>query len=658
MKTDKKLKITRRDFLDGVALMGGAAALSPLYVFGEHSQDELSGGVYPPTLTGLRGNHPGSYDVAHALARGGQRPTQFEEVDYVYDLVVVGAGISGLTAAYLFRKGFGPEAKILLLDNHDDFGGHAKRNEFNTNGRTLLGVGGSLNLEQAAMGAAARSLLEEIGVDFISLRRSIEPDYMIHDVMSPHGLYLTASVYGTDRAMNGQWNLTWAGAGDFQSAIRSLQLPPSDEQGLINLISGEQDFLPGMSAQEREQFMHSTSYERFLSEHVGLSLEAVQITEPWIKALFGVSVASVSIYEALYSGAPGAAALLPPAPEAPDVDTANGEAEDPEAQDPEAQDPEAQDPEAQDPEAEESGAYRYPLYPDGNASVARLLVRHLIPRVTAGNTEENIVTSTFDYAQLDREGAPVRLRLNSTAVNVRNRDDGLTEASYVVAGKAQTVRAKHCILAGYGGMVPHLCPELPPAQKENLAYGVKVPFICTNVLLRSGASIRKAGVSGYQCPGSFYSLVATAPPVSQGKFQPPTQVDDPLVVWMIHAAAPPATGDQSSRDLYRSGRHQLLSMSFEDIEAATLSQLEGMFGATGFNAETDVEAITANRWAHGYAYEYMELHDPAWPEGEAPHELGRAPIGRISIANSDSEAHAYVQSAIDAAIRAVDEVLA
>jgi spermidine dehydrogenase len=285
-------------------------------------------------------------------------------------------------------------------------------------------------------------------------------------------------------------------------------------------------------------------------------------------------------------------------------------------------------------------------------------VRHLIPAVAAGNTEENIVTSIFDYTQLDREGAPVRLRLNSTAVNVRNRDDGLVDASYVVAGSAQTVRTKHCILAGYGGMVPHLCPELPPAQKESLAYGVKVPFICTNVLLRSGAAVRKAGVSGYQCPGSFYSLVATAPPVSQGNFQPPTKLDDPVVVWMIHAAAPPASGDQSSRDLYRLGRHQLLSMSFEDIEAATLSQLSGMFGATGFNAETDVEGITANRWAHGYAYEYMELHDPAWPEGEAPHELGRAPIGRISIANSDSEAYAYVQSAIDAAIRAVDEVLA
>jgi spermidine dehydrogenase len=642
MNKDKKLKITRRDFLDGVAMMGGVAALSPLHVFGEHTQEELSVGVYPPTLTGLRGNHPGSYDVAHALARGGQRPTEFEEVDNVYDLVVVGAGISGLTAAYLFRKRFGAAAKILLLDNHDDFGGHARRNEFTADGRTLLGVGGSLNLEQAAMGDSARSLLEEIGVDFTSLRQGIEPDYVIYDPMSSHGLYLNASVYGTDRAMNGQWNLTWAGAGDFQSAIRSLQLPPSDEQGLINLISGEQDFLPGMSAQEREQFMHSTSYESFLSEHVGLSPGAVQITEPWIKALFGVSVASVSIYEALYTGAPGAAALLPPTPEASDPDPENAE--------------------TQAPEAENPDADRYPIYPDGNASVARLLVRHLIPAVAAANTEENteenIVTSIFDYTQLDREGAPVRLRLNSTAVNVRNRDDGLVDASYVVAGKAQTVRAKHCILAGYGGMVPHLCPELPPAQKESLAYGVKVPFICTNVLLRSGAAVRKAGVSGYQCPGSFYSLVATAPPVSQGNFQPPTKLDDPVVVWMIHAAAPPASGDQSSRDLYRLGRHQLLSMSFEDIEAATLSQLSGMFGATGFNAETDVEGITANRWAHGYAYEYMELHDPAWPEGEAPHELGRAPIGRISIANSDSEAYAYVQSAIDAAIRAVDEVLA
>jgi spermidine dehydrogenase len=83
-----------------------------------------------------------------------------------------------------------------------------------------------------------------------------------------------------------------------------------------------------------------------------------------------------------------------------------------------------------------------------------------------------------------------------------------------------------------------------------------------------------------------------------------------------------------------------------------------MFGGHGFDAYRDIQAITVNRWSHGYAYEYLDLHDPDWAEGQAPHELARAQFGRISIANSDSEAYAYVQAAIDAAARAVGEQLA
>lgn len=358
-----------------------------------------------------------------------------------------------------------------------------------------------------------------------------------------------------------------------------------------------------------------------------MSGSGIKIVEPWIKALFGVSAKSVSIYEALKAGAPGATSVTPPA-----LDTAEAEEVDPDL-------------------------YRYPIFPDGNASVARLLVSHLIPSAVSGDAAESIVTRVVDYGRLDREGASVRLRLNSTAVNVTNRDDGLVDVAYVVDGKNRVVRCRSSILAGYAGMVPSLCPELPVAQRKNLAYGVKVPFICTNVLLRSGTAVRKQAVSGYQCPGSFYSLVASAPPLSLGGYEAPTGDDDPLVVWMISAPAPEATGGESARDLCRQGRHRLLSMSFDEIESATLSQLTGMFGSSGFDAKRDVEAITVNRWAHGYAYEYMDLHDPKWPRGQAPHELARAPIGRISIANSDTEAHAYVQSAIDAAIRAVNEIL-
>ncbi|MGB0141623.1 MAG: NAD(P)-binding protein [Luminiphilus sp.] len=626
MKRGGKRGISRRDFLDGVALAAGGMALSPLISLANSGQTFSHTG-YPPSLTGMRGNHPGSYEVAHALARYGQRPTDFAPVDGIYDLVVVGGGISGLTAAYLYKKRAGPNAKILILDNHDDFGGHAKRNEFSLDGRTLLGVGGSLNLEQGAMGDAALTLLEEIGVDFAGLRQAIDPEYMISDPLAEHGLYLNANDFGADRSINGPWNLTWAGFGDFSAAIRSLELPAADEAGLIALIGAEKDFLRGVPDEEREQFLHETPYATFLSERVGMSESGIKIAEPWIKALFGVSANSVSIYEALKAGAPGATSVTPAAP-----DTAEAEEVDPDL-------------------------YRYPIFPDGNASVARLLVSHLIPRAVSGDAAESIVTRVVDYGRLDREGASVRLRLNSTAVNVTNREDGLVDVAYVVDGKNRVVRCRSSILAGYAGMVPSLCPELPVEQRQNLAYGVKVPFICTNVLLRSGAAVRKQAVSGYQCPGSFYSLVASAPPLSLGGYEAPTAEDDPLVVWMISAPAPKATGGESARDLCRLGRHSLLSMSFEEIETATLSQLTGMFGSSGFDAKTDVEAITVNRWAHGYAYEYMDLHDPKWPPGEAPHELARAPIGRISIANSDTEAHAYVQSAIDAAIRAVNEIL-
>jgi len=137
----------------------------------------------------------------------------------------------------------------------------------------------------------------------------------------------------------------------------------------------------------------------------------------------------------------------------------------------------------------------------------------------------------------------------------------------------------------------------------------------------------------------------------------PSEANDPVVMWMLHSPTPQVTNAMSARDAYRLGRHKLLSMSFEEIEAATVNQLAGMFGSAGFDAGRDVEAITVNRWAHGYAYEYMDLHDPDWPAGQAPHELGRKPIGRIAIANSDAEAAAYVQTAIRAALRAVSEVL-
>lgn len=158
---------SRRDFLSGVALGTGAAMVSPLEALahmGKLSSEALAGQPYPPSRTGLRGDHTGSFEVAHAVAREGKswdRPLR--QTDNTYDLVVVGGGVSGLAAAKLFRDRAGRSVRILILDNHDDFGGHAKRNELNVDGQTLIGHGGSQTIEgPSSYSPVSAKLLREI----------------------------------------------------------------------------------------------------------------------------------------------------------------------------------------------------------------------------------------------------------------------------------------------------------------------------------------------------------------------------------------------------------------------------------------------------------------------------------------------------------------
>src|SRR5580704_10081184 len=166
-----KRRITRRDFLNGVAVTAGAAMM-PCHLFAADDNDpEKSPAYYPPALTGLRGSHPGSFDVAHSLRDGTfwDTPGTPRDTGETYDLIVVGGGISGLSAAHFYRKSAGANARILILDNHDDFGGHAKRNEFRVGNAFRLGFGGTFSIESPApYSKEASGLIEELGIDVAS----------------------------------------------------------------------------------------------------------------------------------------------------------------------------------------------------------------------------------------------------------------------------------------------------------------------------------------------------------------------------------------------------------------------------------------------------------------------------------------------------------
>ncbi len=584
----------------------------------------------------MRGSHEGSYEVAHALAWSGQKPDNHQLLDEHYDLVVVGGGMSGLAAAWYYRKAE-PTARILILDNHDDFGGHAKRNEFHHNGRMVVSLGGAQNLEGARhYSEAAKTLLRDIGIDdsyLAAMTKATPSNYVLagnlEDVV---GLALPDKNGDGHVTTAAYWTGYAFGAPGYQDAVEQLPIDETEKEILNVLFSGEKDCLADLSADEKIAYCSSTSYNQFLVDAVGLERETAEILDCNLRIYNGFTGWNHSVVEALAAGAPGLYATGAVDELSKLLASTLGD-----------------------------GTIEIHMFPDGNASIARLLVQKLIPNVAPSmKGVEDVVTTEFKYAVLDQPDQDTRIRLNSTVVGVSEDEaKGRVQIDYVQNGKPLAVTADHSVLACYNGMIPYLCPELPTEQQEALKYGVKVPFVYTNVLLNDGRAFAKLGATLIQCPTDPFQWVSSAPPLALGGYEPPQSASDPMAIFMMSApTSGPAEGQQAkTRDLLRIGRHKVYATTFEQYEQEIRNQLQSLLGKHGFNHETDIKAITVNRLPHGYAYFYLGLDDPEWEEGQAPHEIGRAQFGRISIANSDSEATPYMNAAWDAAWRAVNEQL-
>lgn len=627
-------RVTRRDLMNGVAIGAGVGLLAPGRLWALNGETNLQTSAqpdlqhYPPTLTGLRGSHEGSYEVAHALAWRGEKPADYEALDEHYDLVVVGGGMSGLASAWYFRKKMGPDARVLILDNHDDFGGHAKRNEFHHNGRMVLSLGGAQNLDSPSnYSEAAGSLMRDLGIDQDAIAAMDEntPDNYLLGGKWHGSVGMSMPSPDGHTTVGGHWYKFFHGRGEYAAAVRALPIPKDEQDKLISFFGGERDFLGDLSWSEQYDYINSVSYNQFLVDRVGLSKETVALFDAHLLILNGPSGWQHTVLEAISAGAPGLramgwltnfvdslAALM----------------------------------------IEDLAEIR--MFPDGNASVARLLVQKMIPNVSPEMKGfADVAVARFDYAELDREKQPTRIRLNSTVVGVRETGDRVV-VDYVRADTAQRITADHCVLACYNNLIPHLCPEMSEQQKEALGYGVRVPFVYANVLLDNGRAFSRLGVEFTQCPYDAFQWVSAAPTMTNGGYEPPRGPDEPMAVFMMGSPTP-AIEAGAGRDLYRAGRHKIYATTFAQYEAEIRQQLQSMLGKYGFNHEADIRAITVNRIPHGYAYFYLGLDDPEFEEGQAPHELGRAQFGRISIANTDSEATPLMDAAFDAAWRAVEE---
>ena len=629
-KSDRELgmhrDISRRDFLSGtsIAIAGAVAAKAAYPAIDALSDPET---YYPPARTGMRGSHPGSFEAAHAM-RDGAVPQEPRDTGEAYDLVVVGGGLSGLGAAYYFRKSL-PRARILILDNHDDFGGHAKRNEHVVDGHQVIGWGGTTYIT-GAYTYEGLQLLHDIGLDAEEYRRAnAGRRFWARDMGLGSAVLFDAETFGEDRLVVGV-----PGPGEpeaWTEWLRKTPLTDGAQRDIARLYQAEEDYMPGLSVEEKIARLRNTSYQDYLLDIAGVHPDVIPFfmrRGPDANGTAGIDTLSAwAAYR--YSRLPGLQGL--------------GLGEPP---------PRDGFPGLENP-------FDGMHFPDGNAGIARLLVRWLIPDSLPGSTMNDSVTARLRYSTLDRAENDTRIRLNSTAVNARHVGERAkahaVDVTYVRDGQAYRVRGGTCVMACYNSVVPYLCPELPEEQKAHLHQAVRRPFVAANVVVRNGRAFERLGVANVHCPGEYFEGVGLDDySNSFGEYQTARSSDDPACV---NLWASPIVPGLSARDQWRAAREELLAMSFETFERGIRRQMDRALGAGGFDPARDIEAIFVNRWPHGYAGAGNDLFDPDWGYDEVPWVLGRKRFGRIAIANSDAAATCLTQAAFDQAHRAVQELI-
>jgi spermidine dehydrogenase len=464
--------ITRRDFLNGMAIgVGGAMAAG--WLPGDVDALLAQGtSPYPPALTGLRGSHVGSFETLHQLRDGAFWKTAAapENTGEEYDLVVVGAGISGLAAAYYFKKAR-PDARILVLDNHDDFGGHAKRNEYTHNGRTYIGYGGTQSIDSPApYSGVAKDLITELGIDVARYQKVLDAG-LYKSLGLGSSMFFDKETFGSDRLVVGDpRDDAFQAAAPISNAVR---------RDLKRLLTERVDPMPGLSSAERKARLARMSYSDFVTKHLKLDTGVLNIFQTRTHGLFGVGVDAVPAQDAFALGLPGFAGM--------GLDDKPGPGQN-----------------LDSIRSEEAERY-YFHFPDGNASVARLLVRRLVPGAIPGSTTDDSVTARADYGKLDVAGSPVRIRLSSSVMRMRPARRAAISAwrwptssapGRAPPGLCQRPRRR----AGCSTQSSALAPNFSHAE-EGARLRHQVPLVYTTCSSASGRRSRSSACSACRCRG-------------------------------------------------------------------------------------------------------------------------------------------------------------
>ncbi len=629
--------VTRRDFVGGTLLGAGAALLSSS---APGFMREASAQTIPAPLMGLgpdwtgpggigdyaksNGNTHDVVNVGHGLRTGAYDKMLKGAVDTgeTYDLVVVGAGFAGNSAAYTYLKER-PDDRILMLDNHPIFGGEAKTNEFDVDGTHLWAPQGSTGMVWPPAGAARigayHRYQKELGLpgefEFQKLKGTKKDLRVGTDPYGPMHIQWEAADTGFFYENKGWVMNPWS------NRFAEAPIPEKLKQDYVWMDL----FRTPPDRKDWYEYLDSMTYQDFLTNVVGVSKDVCSYISP-VGASMGCGlgcdvISAAQAYEFIQPGVIGYKRLH----------------------------------NMGDP----TDYIQLACLPGGNAGVLRHFLKKLIPdALQGGSSLSEILYGAVRWESLDKPNQPVRLRLSSLVVDVRH--DGSPQSAkkvfvtYHKDGKLHRVTARQVVMAGHQHLNKRIVRELPPEYVDAMGEFHHAPMLTLNVALRNWKFMEKLGITAarwFEGFGWFMALRRQL--IIDGKEPMPLDPNKPIVLNMyipfLHPGMPLA-------EQCVAARMSLFGMSFKDIEHGILAQMTKMFGSAGFDAKRDVAGIVANRWGHAYA-----VAGPGFFSGKngkpAPSSVIRNRHGRISFGHSELTGAQLMQTAMEEGERAANQVL-
>ena len=623
--------ITRRDFVYGSAVLaagamagcsrsdsastaGGAAGGSQATY-----QFEVGDDWYGPGGVGdyrdSHGNTPGLVQDAHRIWAGEfDRPsTNATDSGEEYDLVVVGGGFSGLSAAHHFRR-LNPGGRCLILDNHPIFGGEAKRNEFVVDGHRIMGPQGSNDFGIQRATGGPDDYFTSLGIPREFQYR--EPEGSAAGMRIPfdnygflhwqHDLFSVGHFFddGGGRWVHDLWR-------------SGLNEAPWSSRVRDSLLGAREEDAERHAQGEIGPWLDSMTVKDYYEGVLGLPPEVTAYVDPILASIIGLGCDAISAWWGLHFELPGFR------------------------------------------KPDRYAGFTFHCFPGGNAGIARHFIKNLIPDGIEGSGDlPDVLNGAVAFDRLDRADNAVRMRLGSTVVRVEHQ--GAVSSServvitYLRDDQVHQLQARSVVMASGGWINRRILRDLPEGHRQAYEAFSHSSVLVANVALANWRFLERLGIAAGIWSDGFGFYCNIRRPMLVGGQAPPLHPDKPVVLTFY---APVYFPGMSAADQGIAGRAQVLGTPFPEYERRIREQMVRLFGDAGFDPVNDIAGIILNRWGHAYVNP-----GPGFMFGRngapAPPDVIRESFGRIAIGHSELRGHQSWTAAAGEGRRAIEALLA